>query len=506
MKKSFLKRLLCFMFVFLIIGSTLIITSCSDNKASDNSNTSNGESSSSETEELRDTRFDNVNFNGENFRIYTSVNTNDATNANALIEGTGTINGDPVNDAVFLRNQTVEDLIGIKFVFTESNYDYSAVTTNIRKLILSADDAYDLIINDLFPAAELTHEGMFMNINDIENFDYSKQYWYKGYMEDLKLTVDRMYIMAGDYFMDIIGSCHALFYNKILFENMFHDPDLVYENVIDGSWTFDKFLNYVTSGYSDLNGDGKVNEGDQIGFTCNGMWGSAVPFMIGADITFIKREEDYSISFAFKNERSVKLLEKLNEIFYSSGTLTSPKDPSTEGLIKLFGENETIFLGYQRLGYLEKMRDIKFDIGVVPYPKFDDNQENYITSSHDTTEIGTIPITVQNMNFITTVIEVCNRETGVLVIPEYYENALKVKYTRDETSAMMIDIIHDNFGATFPLAYGTSLGGFLLNISFANPLASHNTNFISAYDSGEKAALKQLENMVENLISKTEVD
>ena len=172
---------LSFRFCILLLLSIMLIsvslTACGESaKPDNNAETQASETESTETGEVRDTRFDNVDFTGRDFRIFTSININDATNANILIEGTGEINGDVVNDAVYTRNQTAEDLLGVKLIFTESDYDYGAVTANIRKLILSADDAYELIINDLFPAAELTYEGMFVNVNNAENFDFTKSY------------------------------------------------------------------------------------------------------------------------------------------------------------------------------------------------------------------------------------------------------------------------------------------------------------------------------------------
>jgi hypothetical protein len=233
------------------------------------------------------------------------------------------------------------------------------------------------------------------------------------------------------------------------------------------------------------------------------MWGCAIPFVIASDIKFIERGEDYSISFAFKNERSVTLLEKLNKIFYSDGTISTLKDQTSEGLRNLFAAKQALFVGYQRLGSLEMMRGIDFEIGIVPYPKFNEEQEQYVTSSHDTTEIGTIPVTSTDMDFVTTVIEVLNRETATLVIPEYYETALKVKYTRDDVSATMIDLIHDNFGVTFPLAYSTSLNSFLISATFCTPLTNKSTDFMSNYDKLEPEALAKLEAMVKNLVEKT---
>lgn len=394
----------------------------------------------------------------------------------------------------------MEDLLGVKYVFIESDYTYGTIGTNIRKLVTSGDDAYDLIINDLYEQAALTYEGMYVNINGFENFDLSRTYWYAHYMEDLKIINDRMFIMAGDYFMDVIGSAHALFYNKPMMESIYGDPEAIYEDVIQNAWTLDKMTEYINGAYADLNGDGKINDGDRMGFMCNGTWGSACPFIISADVKFIERDDETgSIEFVFNNERSVKLLEKLNLLFYADGTNTAPEDASTEGLINHFGSEETLILGYNRIGYLEKMRDIEFDIGVVPYPKYDETQEKYVTATHDTTEIGTIPITEKDSEFVSIVIEVSNRETQKYVVPAYYESALKIKYARDETTAMMIDIIHDNFGRTFATAFNNSLNSFGLS-TFTTNITNHTNNFESTYSKTVKSATRALE----KLVTKTE--
>lgn len=498
------KKLLSFIIAALIAVSAF--AGCADETGGGDAadtGTAAAESLTDTTTEQSDTRFDGVNFNGREFRVYTSVNTNDATNANALIEGSGELNGDVVNDAVYYRNMRVEELLGIKFVFEQSNFDYGAVAANVRKLVQSGDDMYDLIINDLYPICELSAQGMFHNIINIKNFDYEKTYWYADYMNDLKVLDDRMFIMAGDYFTDVLASCHALFYNKSIINDFYGNGEYVYDLVLDGKWTMDAMIDMITTCYQDLNGDGSVNEGDQLGFVCNGTWGSMIPFVVSEDVKFIDRSSG-TPQFAFNNERSIAILEKLNKLFFNEHTVTAPKDASGTGLRTLFAGGGTAFLGYQRLGDLANMRDIDFGLGIVPYPKFDEAQEKYITSTHDTTEIGVIPVTTNELDFISTVIEVCNRETASMVIPNYYETALKVKYTSDTRSAQMIDIVHNGISGSFALGYGTTaLANFPLKTCFSDPLTAKSTDFASSYARAEKAALKALERLVKNLTENT---
>jgi hypothetical protein len=488
----YISRILSLLFAALFI---IAAVSCSDQDAVGD-NIADGTTAATETEETRDTRFDGVNFEGRDFRVYTSADATDATNANMMIEGTGELNGEVVNDAVFNRNMAVRELLNINFVFTQANLTYSNAEAEIRKMVMAASDDYDVMINDVLALGALTDENMFVNIANAENFDYTKNYWYAAAMEDLQIIPGMAYLMAGDYFMDVIGSCHALFYNKNIIESFYGSPEYIYELVLDGKWTYESMTAIIEETYVDINGDGKPNEGDQFGFTVQGTWGSVIPFIGSSGIQFIDRSSGMP-EFAFNNEYSVSYLEALNKIFWNIGTLTSISASAdiTQGLRNLFGSELTVIVGYNRLGDLERMRDItNFEIGVIPYPKPFES-DKYTTSIHDTTEMGVIPITSLDNDFVTTVIEVLNRETSVMLMPVYYETALKVKYITDSLSATMIDIIHDNFGSTFPLAYSNSLNGILLH-AFTDPLTAKSTDFASTYAKLEPTAQANLEKMI----------
>lgn len=483
--------------LLLILTLIIPVISCAEKTAGSGSVVeTQALSDAAETAAPRDTRFDGVDFGGRDFRVYTSIDITDATNANDMIEGSGALNGDVVNDAVYNRNAAVKELLNINLVFTQANLTYSNAEAEVRKMVMTASDDYDVMINDVRSFAALTDENMFINIAAAENFDYSKKYWYTACMEDLQIIPGMSYIMAGDYFMDVIASCHALFYNKNIIESYYGDPNYIYEQVLDGVWTYENMTKIVEETYADLNGDGKANEGDQFGLSINDTWGCAIPFIGSSGIKFIDRTSG-TPEFSFNNERSVTYLEALNKLIWNNGTLTSIKDnvDMAAGLRNLFGAGLTVIVGYNRLGDLKNMRDItNFEIGVIPYPKLLET-DNYTTSIHDTTEMGVIPITNLDTNFVTTVIEVFSRETSTMLMPQYYETALKVKYITDAMSATMIDIIHDNFGSSFPLAYDNSLNGIMLH-SFSDPLTAKSTDFASTYAKFEKVANSNLEKMI----------
>lgn len=437
--------------------------------------------------------FEGIDYAGREFRVYTSVDTTDATNGDRFIRGTEETNGEIVNDAVYDRNLFVSELLGITLKFTEANYSYSAAEAAIKNLVMAGADEYDVITQDLMSLAGLASGSYLRNIYNTTVMDYDQVYWYGDAMRDLQFIEGGMYMLLGDYFTDCLASAHTLYTNESILEDNFGSTEYINEMVFNGNWTIDNMVSIVTSVAQDTNGDGQMTEGDLFGFTCIGVWGSAIPGLIGTGIKFVERT-DAGISYCYNNERSVRILEKLNEMYYNSGTLTAISESSPAGLRTVFANGKTLIMGYNRLGDLENLRDIEFSMGIIPYPKLDEDQENYVTSLHDTTEAGAILSTLptDSEEFVHTCLEVLCRETNKRVIPQWYENALKVKYVDGQDDAKMIDLIHDSITSPFAVAFNNTTGKYMLATTFLDLLGNKQTDFASAYKKVEKAANKVL--------------
>lgn len=439
--------------------------------------------------------FADFDLNKEQIRIYTSNdNPGGVGNSSYLIDGPDEETGDIVNDAVFKRNRDVEELLNVDLVYSRYEEDYTATAGMVDRLVMAGEDVYDIIISDLYPMASLSVKGEFLDFSDAPYLDFDQTYWYRDYMEQLSLDRKKMYLLAGDFFMDIIRSAHALYFNKDMLAKFFDSADAVYNDVLNNKWTYDRFLEYISDCYQDLNGNGTADMDDQYGFTVMQIWGPSIPFIISAGLDYV----DDSMQLIMNNERSVTLLERLNDIFYSPSTCNTMNetDPNAAGL-NLFKSGRCLFLGYRRLGALEDLRDMDHEVGVVPYPKLDENQKNYITSSHDTTEVGVIPVTNSKFEDTCLVLEVLNREAKKTILPAYYETALKVKYTRDELSAKMIDIIHNNIGGSFALAFSNTCSDVFMKSTFYNPLSTGSRDFASNYAKVEAGAQKKIDTLVE---------
>ncbi len=447
--------------------------------------------------------FADIDLGGETMTIYNSVNERGTlTTSNYLIEGPEELTGDVAPDSAFQRNLSVTDMLNVKLAYENCNYSYDQVAANIRKLLQSGDSTYDVIINDIYGLAPLTPEGLFHNVNDGKNFDFDNPWWYDDFMSDISIISDMRFILAGDYFIDMLRCSHCLVMNKGMYSDIYGDPEDVYTTVLNGEWTYDAFRTLIDGAAADLDGDAKMTKDDRFGLAMFEYWGPMIPWIFSTDFDFMERDENNCAVLTFNNERAVTLTEKLNGIFNNNATavgLTGGDELKTENI---FLEGRSLFLGYQRLGSLENanFRDSEVELAILPYPKLDDNQSDYISTTHDTAELGYIPVSVDEsrMDFISTVLEVLCRETYAQVLPNYYESSLKVKYTRDRSSAQMLDIIHDHFGNGFALAYSNSIGNIIYN-SIHNEISNNSTNFASKIGKLEKSSKKMLQKMVDKV-------
>ena len=441
--------------------------------------------------------FEGFDFGGEEIRMLVSANDYDGRgSSNYAIKHEEEENGDIVKDAVYKRNMNVEELLNVKFVFTDNEEDYTVIPKTINKFVTAGDDAYDLIIHDLFPLATLSVQNAFLNVYDVPYLDFTQDYWYDAYMKDVSFaSEDQRYILAGDYFLDILRCAHALYVNKEMFNNLYESANELYDHVLNGTWTQEVFMNYIKDTYQDLNGDGKADDEDRYGYCTINYWGPMIPFVIASDITFLEYESDGRPYFAMNNDRSVKLLSNLVEIFHGQGSHNY--SASVEACTAAFVNGNSLFGGYQRVSSLEMFRDMDTDIGILPYPKMDEAQDNYITSSHDTANIGVIPMTCGKADTMGAVLEVLARESAKDVVPAYYETALKVKYARDDQSAQMLDIIRYNISCVFPVAFGNYCNNLPLGYAFSTPLTGKKTDFVSNYVKYEAKAQTKLDELWE---------
>lgn len=148
---------------------------------------------------------------------------------------------------------------------------------------------------------------------------------------------------------------------------------------------------------------------------------------------------------------------------------------------------------------LAALRDMDSDFGILPYPKFDEAQENYV--SQDWGGLMCVPTSIQNPEMVGSVIELLAYFSEETVIPAYYDVTLDGKIARDEDTIAMLDIIFDTIAYEIGGNYFGFSSGFndLFYTMGSLVIQKKSADFASWYAKNEKAANTTIDKFYEGL-------
>jgi hypothetical protein len=257
---------------------------------------------------------------------------------------------------------------------------------------------------------------------------------------------DKQYAAVGDFTLGMVSRGFVMLFNKNLIEQANLETSL-YDLVRQNQWTLDKFAEIAKGFARDLDGNGKMDANDQYATTgaVKLHFGSLVT---GCGVKYIEVDEEGNPYFAVPgNERTMEILTKVFNIHNGSNIFYKVADDVHDGSTKakeMFNNGKTVFNGTATKS-IANYRDTSFDIGILPYPKYSAEQERYhiLTSSAG---VATIPITLADdrKENVSILMDALCRDSQQNLLPTYREVVLKTKYSRDEDSAEMLDIIFDS--------------------------------------------------------------
>ncbi|HHX53896.1 MAG TPA: hypothetical protein GX704_03205 [Clostridiales bacterium] len=409
-----------------------------------------------------------------------------------FIMGADEPSGDIVEDTVMERNEKVFERLNVNINYTLTDTAYNEIGNVVNKFVMADDTTYDYFVGQQFGLVAQATKGIYYNVLNLPYIDFDQPWWWNGYMDEISIGSDKRFFLVGDYFIDVLRGTRVLIFNKSLYENQIGNPDDLYNITLEGKWTLERMEELVKGLYRDLNGNTEFDEEDQYGFVAFHALASTDPFAIGTDIRMTEREADGTMKFTMGTERQIKATELINAVFWNEGAYINKTD--TDKAILNFKSGKSLMYGNAMISTSEGLRDMEDDFGMLPFPKFDETQENYRSLVHDTKSFGVLPLCCAHPDETGAVIEAMSSESWKMLTPNYYETALKVKYVRDEISAQMIDIIYDSISTEFAYVYYASLAN--AGMIYRNLVTKNSNDFMSEWAKMEKSAEKKLETLI----------
>lgn len=436
-----------------------------------------------------------TDFGGKQIRI--RINTFDQTqyDAELFMKGPEEADGDIVYDAIIERNNMVAERLNVEFVYDISNFAYDGVYPDLEKIIMAGDDVYDIIAEQQYGMLLAATNNLLYDFYDSDINDFSQIYWWEEYMEQIQLNLDARYIVAGDYFLDVVEVASAVFVNKNMYEQHYESLDTLYQLVFDGKWTIDALGQYIKDFSIDVNGDGKLAPGDV--FAMNFSRNSMDAFTFGSGISFVERGEDGFPVLNAENPAISDFTERFAALYFEPGTTYDFNVGVTEAEYyrnqrTAFASRELLFLN-DYLAAVKNLRDMEDNYGILPIPKMDESVDAYRTLSHDTAIVGGIPTTCPEPEIGCTVLEALCSMSHNTTMRTYFESAMKVKYARDEASSQIIDLLHDSITMNFCYAFSPQINAYMpIFRQLFDAKASNYTTKYAAIKSGVEAKLEEL--------------
>lgn len=432
-----------------------------------------------------------LKLNGEEINIwYTNDQVPSYTDINPELSG------DVMDDAVYNLNLAVQNRLDCKLNFSQAVSESAQCHNEISKLLLADDTSYDVFFVTQWTGAKLVAEGLYLNVADAPYLSLDEPWWDKDYMSEMSIGNDKLYTLVGDYAIDRTRYLTCCYYNKNLWNSFYGDDSSLYESVENGEWDYDMLARVCADVYQDANNNGSVDRDDRLGASI--CWNDDIMSLLyctGVRIT--ERDKDGIPQIIMNSERNNNIFQKLYTLARKSdGILYGDQTETIEEQLnssKFVGGSSMFMFG--AFSTAELFRDMKDDYGIVPIPKFDQNQTEYKSTVRMVMRFMALPYNCQKADSVCAVLEEMAYTGYNDVIPVYYETVLKNKYARDDISVKMIDMIRDNLTTDIACVYGTGFGA--IYVMPRDLIKSDSNSFASKFASMEKSATKASEKLIE---------
>ena len=404
-------------------------------------------------------------------------------------------NGEPINDAVFLRNSRIGEKYNFKVTEDAENSDPASAA---KKSVLAGDDLYSMLAIGITSYASLATQGILMDWHKIPYIDLSRP-WYDPNCTDSLSIAGRAYCASGDMLLMDKDATWSVLFNKKLASDM--GLANLYQTVKDGKWTID-FMNTCLQDVSaDIDGDGTQGPDDKWGMIGEAWNTNAM--IAGAGVRVFSKDENDMPYISMNTEKYYDVFEIASKI-NGDRSVTMLADWVNSGFTyvweecirKAFREDRALFYmcSVTISSYLRMMEN---DFGIITIPKYTESQDRY----YDIISLGSgngmaVPVTTRDAERTGIIIEALSAESKYTVIPAYYDVTLKTKLARDAESTEMLDLIFSS--RVFELGLMFSWGDlFYLP---GNMTGKDTTAFASSVEkkisSAEKAMNKDIEKIL----------
>ena len=399
--------------------------------------------------------------------------------------------GEALNDAIFRRNQAMDERFDILLEGVEYD-DYNKATEAVKAAVTAGTNDFDAAFLHMVSASTAASGGYFYDLDQLEHVDPTKPWWDTDCV-DAFTVAGHMKLLCGMPLPNAMLRSSCLAFNKNRFVE--YSLDAPYATVDAGEWTLDAMYDLIKDATTDLNGDGVIEETSDFYGLTSWYLDSPYSFYYGAGGKIVTKDADGKPVLNLDLELNTHIYDQIYKVVRVSNsnyhtdinTYSMAYDTFLEGRALFCEASLTHFKG-------EKWREMEDDYGVVPMPKLDTNQEKHMSFVNGAVSMLTVPMTIEDPERTGVLVEGLAVESYRNIREALFEVTAKSKSARDEDSTRMMDLVMETrvFDLGYSHMYDQSLVNFVRDL-----LQKDSTDVASTIQKGEKPMAKKLEKIIE---------
>ncbi len=407
---------------------------------------------------LNDDLPDDLNFKGEQVNV---MYWSDVENLEFEVES---VTGNNVSDAIFDRNNRIEDRLNVELVWNGVPGNINNRTGFVRQVQAYAEagqGSADIIATYSQTAGTLAVQGLLIDLATIKDsyIDFEKPWWPSQMVETVSFGNAQgtsYYFLTGDISTNVLHMMHCIYINKDILNRLDGNINDIYKMVYDGKWTLDALIELTSGVYSDLDTLPGKSNGDRFGLIGRSYVLDA--FYIGSNMKYIVSNQEagksLSVSPDFASAKTVKLVRKCGQMFNGDDWITmkfnnEPDYDESLNDVSVFQQGRALVI-QQHAQMAEKslVGKAKFSYGVLPMPKYNEKQVNYYTSVGNPHTLYSMFVGLNSrgnidstLTMLSAVLECWASEGYRLTTPEIFEVNMQLKFSEGQDETNMFEYV-----------------------------------------------------------------
>lgn len=436
--------------------------------------------------------FPDVDFGGAAFVILNNEPIWDFTTAIVPEEQTGEV----LNDAKWRRNTYINERFNIEL--EERAIPLGEINGRIRTAVRAGDQDFDSVFcpgaHDNQSVGTLAVSGYLVDLMTVPELNLSSPWWNQGALEDARIgSNSSVFFASNDISIHALQCPWVIYFNTQMIEDLnFESP---YQLVREGRWNLDTMETYMRAA-TNLHEDESFTPFRPAGTAVYGL-STAIPaigeLFRGLDVRYVAKDGNNMPVFAANEPRFLAAAQRLADVLSLPGMHT---DGGATHYEIVFMNGRALFV-YAEFKAATVYRYSELAFGIVPSPKLDEHQENFVHNLTQQAPVFIIPVTTPDTRKTGIVMDAMAYVSQRDVTPVFFDVHMSQKELRTEESVEMLQIIRDtsifDIGRIYSWASQINIDIYTDIVRGGGQLASIIERHIDSVNSAIETTIAQLE-------------